>query len=92
VNKLKALSKKIVLFGSCTRGEDIDSSDINLFILADSSKAIKEKIKKSNLREKLQPIIRNSTQFIKMEKEESVFIEEIEHGITLWESKDESRI
>jgi len=24
-----------------------------------------------------------------MEKEESVFIEEIEHGITLWESKDE---
>jgi hypothetical protein len=27
-----------------------------------------------------------------MEKEESVFSEEIEHGITLWESKDESRI
>ena len=92
VNKLKALSKKIVLFGSCARGENIASSDIDIFILADSSKAIKEKIKKSNLREKLQPIIRNSTQFVKMEKEESVFIEEIEHGITLWESKDESRI
>ena len=82
VNKLKAFSKKIVLFGSCARGENI----------ADSSKAVEEKIKKNNLREKLQPIIRNSTQFIKMEKEESVFCEEIEHGITLWESKDESRI
>ena len=92
VNKLKEISKKIVLFGSCARGENIASSDIDIFILADSSEAIKEKIKKSNLREKLQPIIRNSTQFIKMEKEESVFIEEIEHGITLWESKDESRI
>ncbi len=89
VNKLKALSKKIVLFGSCARGENIASSDIDIFILADSSKAIKEKIKKSAFREKLQPIIRNSTQFIKMGKEESVFIEEIEHGITLWESKDE---
>ncbi len=89
VNKLKALSKKIVLFGSCARGENIASSDIDIFILADSSKAIKEKIEKSKLREKLQPIIRNSTQFVKMEKEESVFIEEIEHGITLWESKDE---
>ena len=92
VNKLKVLSKKIVLFGSCARGENIASSDIDIFILADSSKAIEEKIKKSNLREKLQPIIRNSTQFVKMEKEESVFIEEIERGITLWESKDESRI
>jgi len=89
VNKLKALSKKIILFGSCARGENIANSDIDLFILADSSKALKEKIKKSNLREKLQPIIRNSTQLVKMEKEESVFIEEIEHGITLWESKDE---
>ncbi len=92
VNKLKALSKKIVLFGSCARGENIAGSDIDLFILADSSKVIEEKIKRSNLREKLQPIIRNPTQFIKMEKDESVFIEEIEHGITLWESKDESRI
>ena len=92
VNKLKALSKKIVLFGSCARGENIASSDIDIFILADSSKAIEDKIKKNHLREKLQPVIRNSTQFIKMEKEESVFFEEIEHGITLWESKDESRI
>jgi len=92
VNKLKAYSKKIVLFGSCARGENIASSDIDIFILTDSSKAVEEKIKKNNLREKLQPVIRNSTQFIKMEKEESIFCEEIEHGITLWESKDESRI
>jgi predicted nucleotidyltransferase len=92
VNKLKAISKKIVLFGSCARGENIADSDIDLFILADSSKAIEEKIKKNTFREKLQPIIRNSTQFVKMEKEESVFSEEIERGIILWESKDESRI
>ncbi|MCK5768211.1 MAG: nucleotidyltransferase domain-containing protein [Candidatus Atribacteria bacterium] len=92
VNKLKTLSKKIILFGSCARGENIVGSDIDLFILADNSKVIEEKINRNNLREKLQPIICNSTQFIKMEKDESVFIEEIEHGITLWESKDESRI
>lgn len=92
VNKLKAYSKKIVLFGSCARGENIANSDIDIFILADSSKAIEDKIKKNNLREKLQAVIRNPTQFVKMEKEEPVFCEEIEHGITLWESKDESRI
>lgn len=92
LNELKKLSKKIVLFGSCARGEDIADSDIDLFILTDSPKAIEEKIKKSNLRKRLQPVIRNPNQFMKMEKEEIVFFEEIEHGITLWESKDESRI
>ncbi len=89
LNKLKNLSKKIVLFGSCARGGNIADSDIDLFILTDSPKAIEEKIKKSSLGKRVQPVIRNSTQFIKMEKEESVFFEEIEHGITLWESKDE---
>ena len=92
LDKLKALSKRIVLFGSCARGENIANSDIDIFILSNNPKAIEEKIKKNNLRKKLQPVIRNSTQFIKMEKEESVFFEEIEHGIILWESKDESRI
>ena len=92
VNKLKKLSKKIVLFGSCARGENVADSDIDLFILADSPRSIEENIKRSNFRKKLQPVIRNSTQLIKMKKEESVFFEEIEHGITLWESKDESRI
>jgi predicted nucleotidyltransferase len=92
LNKLKSISQKIVLFGSCARGENIANSDIDIFILAGSPKAIEEKIKKSKLKERIQPVIRNSTQFIKMEKEESVFFEEIERGITLWESKDESRI
>ncbi len=92
INKIKELSQKIVLFGSCARGDNIANSDIDLFILTNSPKVIEEKIKKSNLKEKLQPIIRNPTQSIKMEKEETVFFEEIEHGITLWESKDESRI
>lgn len=92
INKIKTFSQKIVLFGSCARGDNMVSSDIDLSILTNSPKVIEEKIKKSNLKEKLQPIIRNPTQFIKMEKEETVFFEEIEHGITLWEAKDESRI
>ena len=92
VNKLKPLSKKVILFGSCARGENIANSDIDLFILSANPKIIAEPIKKSKLREKIQPIVRNPIQFIEMEKEEPVFFEEIERGITLWEFKDESRI
>lgn len=92
INKIKVFSQKIVIFGSCARGDNIAKSDIDLFILTNSPKIIEEKIKKNNLKDKLQPIIRNPTQFIKMEKEELIFYEEVEHGITLWEIKDESRI
>ncbi len=92
VNKLKKLSKKIVLFGSCARGENVADSDIDLFILTDNPKAVEKKINKSSLRKRLEPVVRNSTQFIKMKKEEAVFFEEIERGITMWESNDESRI
>jgi len=90
VNKLKGISKKIVLFGSCARGENIAGSDIDLFILTNNLGTVQEKIKKNSSREKLQPVIRTPTQFAKMEKEEQVFSEEIERGITLWESQDES--
>lgn len=92
IEKLKEFSQKIVLFGSCGRGENVANSDIDLFILTNSPRIIEERIKKSNLKQKLQAVIRNSTQFVKMEKEEAVFFEEIERGIMLWEPKDESRV
>ena len=92
INKLKAFSQKIVLFGSCSRGDNAADSDIDIFILSNSPDVIEEKIKKNKLGKKIQAIIRNSTQFIKMEKEEPIFWAEIDRGIILWESKDESRI
>ncbi|MBU3911663.1 MAG: nucleotidyltransferase domain-containing protein [Candidatus Omnitrophica bacterium] len=92
IERLKEFSQKIVLFGSCGRGENTANSDIDIFILTNSPRIIEERIKKSNLKQKVQAVIRNSTQFVKMEKEEAVFFEEIERGITLWEPKDESRI
>ena len=89
---LKSFSQKIVLFGSCARGDNVADSDIDMFILSSSPYIIEERIKKNNLVKKIQVIIRNPTQFIKMEKEEPIFWAEIDRGITLWESRDESRI
>ena len=92
INKLKTFSQKIVLFGSCARGDNVADSDIDMFILSSSPYIIEERIKKNNLGKKIQVIIRNPTQFIKMEKEEPIFWAEIDRGITMWESRDESRI
>jgi len=92
MKQLKECSQRIVLFGSCARGENTGDSDIDLFILTNTPKAADEIIKKNKLKKKLQPIVRNATQYVKMETSGSVFYEEIQYGITLWEHIDESRI
>ncbi|MFH1394662.1 MAG: nucleotidyltransferase domain-containing protein [Candidatus Omnitrophota bacterium] len=92
VKQLKQCSQRIILFGSCARGENAGGSDIDLFVLTNTPKVVEEIIKKKKFKKKLQSVIRNATQYVKMETEEPVFYEEIQYGITLWEHIDESRI
>lgn len=92
VDQIKEHSQKIILFGSCARGENGVDSDVDLFILTQTPQRVEERIQQSRLKERLQSVIHTPTQLAKMEKESPVFFEEIRHGITLWESTDESRI
>lgn len=87
IAKIKDCSEKIVLFGSCARGENLPDSDVDLLILTNSKEEIKRCLEKFSLRKKLQPIIRSPLQFSEMESKEPVFFEEIVRGITLWENK-----
>lgn len=87
VNKVKGLSEKIILFGSCARGEDALKSDIDLFVLTNSPGEVEGLLKKHKLSKGLQLIIRTPVAFAEMEKKEPVFFEEVFRGITLWESK-----
>lgn len=44
VNKIKDLSKEIILFGSSSRGEDSGESDIDLFVLSHDPETIKKTV------------------------------------------------
>jgi len=90
MEKVKALSKKIVLYGSCSRGENTSESDIDLFMVTNNSNLIREAIKKNKKSERIKLIIRSLLEYIEMEKTDPTFFKEVELGITLWESKDES--
>ncbi len=85
--KIKDCSEKIVLFGSCGRGENLPDSDVDLFVLTNAKEEVKSILGKFSLKKKLQSIIRNPLQFSEMESKEPVFFEEIMRGITLWENK-----
>lgn len=88
IEKIKKYSKKIILFGSSARGEDISGSDIDLFILSNNPNCIMSILNKIKFPKKIQPIIRTPLDFTEMETTEPVFHGEIIRGITLWESKE----
>lgn len=83
VSVLKTISLKIILYGSAAKGENLTNSDIDLFILSNHLKKVKNIIFKNRLREKIQYVINTPTEFAKLKKQNPVFNKEISKGITL---------
>jgi len=90
MKKIKKLSKKIILYGSCSRGENTSESDVDLFIVTNNYNLISEAMKKDKLNERIKLIMRSPLEYVEMEKTDPTFYKEVELGIILWKSKDES--
>jgi len=90
IKKLKQKSSKIILYGSSSRGEDTEDSDIDLFIVTNLIEEIEKIVQRNKHYKKVQPIIRKPLKYIEIEKTDPTFYQEIEKGIVLWEAKDES--
>ena len=88
VSKLKPSSRKIMLYGSYSRGENDPSSDIDLFILSKDPQATKDTISSIKSRQKIQAVVKTSAEFINFKESEKVFMQEVERGIVLWEEKE----
>lgn len=86
--RLKSLSKKIILYGSASRGEDDPASDIDLFILAKDADAAKEVMSGTKIRRKIQAVVKTPSELADFKDKEKVFLEEVNRGITLWEEKE----
>lgn len=87
VDKLKAASLKVVLYGSSAKGENLKSSDIDLFILSREPQKVKDLIYKNPLREKLQYVVNTPQQLAELKKDNPVFFKEISGGIALYEER-----
>jgi len=87
---LKEHSRKIILFGSCGRGEDTQRSDIDLFIVADDDEhnVIKSLIDKYVIDRQIKPIIADMGEFINMELTDKAFYLEVLKGTEVWEVSD----
>lgn len=88
--ELRRTALRIILYGSCARGEDIADSDIDLYILANDKRTIRRKIEKVDLGKgfetiQIQPVIVSPTEAIESEKSDVDFLSLVREGIVLWE-------
>jgi predicted nucleotidyltransferase len=89
VNKLKETSEKIILFGSCATGQDTIESDIDLLVLANDKEKVNKLIINKKFDRKIQAVVVNAADLIKMKEKDKAFYQEIKKGITLWDAKNE---
>jgi len=89
VKKLKKISKKIILFGSCANGEDTSESDIDLLVLTNEKEKINKKILNTKFNRKIQAVVVNTGDLMKIKEKDKGFYQEINKGITLWDVKNE---
>jgi len=87
VDKVKQVSDRIVLFGSCAEGTDVKDSDIDLFILTSGTKIVNREVRgyEQKIDRKLSLIVVNPTELAKMKNRDKPLYERISRGITLWE-------
>lgn len=90
IQQLKEYTRKIILFGSCARGEDDSESDIDIFLLVDEDlqPQTREIIAAYESDREIRPVIVDSLELLEMQSQDKIFYEEINKGIVLWEGED----
>lgn len=89
-DRLKKISSRIVLYGSCARGTDTSESDLDLFVIStrkkEASNLISDfKFPKGYENIHIQPVIKTPVELLNGVRSEHAFMEEVERGIVLWE-------
>jgi len=88
-NRLRSHAKRVMLFGSCAQGTDVQSSDIDVFVLTDEKDLVRKKISEFNEKSerRIAPIIVDSNEFVRLRRDDRALHENVERGIVLWQAE-----
>lgn len=87
VDSVREKAKEVIVFGSCAAGTDNGESDIDLFVLTDDVKWVRERVGAAG-KDIERPISLQAMDHeghLKLKREKSPFLERIRRGIVLWE-------
>ncbi len=86
VDSLKDHTIKVVLFGSCSRGDDTHRSDIDLLVVAGGSEEVKGMLKDIHVDGRpLSALVMTPSRFFNLKDDDRALYEEIRDGIILWD-------
>lgn len=98
IQRLKKVSDRIILYGSCAKGINMEDSDLDLLIVSNNREKVLDVIAKYPYDEhrgfsEIKPVIKKSSEWATLEEKDSVFYSELQKGILLYEKEiDESRL
>jgi predicted nucleotidyltransferase len=81
---------KIILYGSCAYGTDVETSDIDLVILTREKNTVKTEIRtfSKHYSRKLSVTLLNHSEWLQTKKRDRAFYNEVNNGIILWRRKE----
>jgi predicted nucleotidyltransferase len=75
-------SRRIILFGSASRGENLPDSDIDLFIISNEPRKVRSIL---SAVPEIVPIVMSNPEFSNLKKTDPALYDQINRGLTLWE-------
>lgn len=87
VRKVRQIAERVVLFGSCARGEDHRESDIDLLVVSRDQDRVRGLVPEKRGRRKVQLLVKTPQEYIQLEHKEPVFWGEVQRGIVLWQKE-----
>jgi predicted nucleotidyltransferase len=97
-NRFKPLSKRVVLFGSCSQGTNTEESDLDLLVVSSARNQILEAVARFSPKQRygyteIKPVIKSPAEWANLETRDPLFFGELQKGIVLFEKDvDESRL
>jgi len=90
IKDLQEFASEIVLYGSCARGEDVSTSDMDLFVASAEKKEALRIIDENKFRRgfesvRIAPVIFSPVDLLKSEKTDKEFLSLVREGIVLWD-------
>jgi predicted nucleotidyltransferase len=88
-DRMKEVSRRIVLFGSCAQGTDTKDSDIDLLVLSSTKNVIRRKIRDFNRTSdrKVAAVVIDTNELTRLKREDKPLYENVQRGIVLWEKE-----
>jgi predicted nucleotidyltransferase len=89
VRDLAPYSRRVLLFGSCATGTDVLESDIDLLIVSQEAKKVRNIVcaHADRIGRKISPVVMSANQYRQLRSKDRALYDRIDSGISLWEAE-----